>query len=89
MIRTSVSIPVLLGLTALPLSAMAADPKECPPGLEADAPTIAQSIEQADINSGALSFDAINDHGEALFVARFNRCGCRGVARDAAGRAVA
>jgi hypothetical protein len=74
MIRTSISIPALLGLTVLPLSAMAADPKECPPGLAADAPTIAQSIEQADINSGALSFDEVNDHGEALFLAKFNRC---------------
>jgi hypothetical protein len=85
MIRTSVSIPVLLGLTALPLSAMAADPKECPPGLEADAPTIAQSIEQVDINSGVLSFDAINDHGEALFVARFNRCDGSGRPRTTGG----
>ena len=36
MIRTSISIPVLLGLTALPLSAMAATAKQCPPELAAD-----------------------------------------------------
>jgi len=72
--RSALSIPVILGLSALPFSAFAAVPKECPPGLEADAPTIAQSIEQADINSGALDFDEVSDHGEALFVARFNRC---------------
>ncbi len=74
MIRTTVSIPVLLGLATLPLSAMAAPPKECPPGLEADAPVVAQSVEQVDINSGALSFEEVSDHGEALFVAAFNRC---------------
>ncbi len=74
MIRTSLSIPALLGLTALPLSAFAATLKECPPELAADAPTVPLSIEQADINSGALSFEEINDHGELLFVARFNRC---------------
>ncbi|MDR4502899.1 MAG: hypothetical protein MRJ96_15755 [Nitrospirales bacterium] len=53
---------------------MAAAPKECPPGLEADAPIIAQSIEQADINSGVFSFKEVNEHGKALFIARFNRC---------------
>ena len=72
--RTSISIPVLLGLSALPFSAFAATEKQCPPGLEADAPTVPLSVEQADINSGALDFDEVSDHGEALFVARFNRC---------------
>ena len=78
MIRTSLSVPVLLGLAVLPLSAMAATPKECPPGLEADAPTVPLSVEQADINSGALSFDEINDHGELLFNTKFNTCDGRG-----------
>ena len=78
MIRKSTFIPVLLGLTALPLSAMAAVPKECPPELAADAPTVPLSIEQADINSGALSFTEINDHGELLFVTKFNICDGRG-----------
>ena len=72
--RNTLLFPVLLGVSAISFSAFAAVPKECPPGLEADAPTIAQSVEQADINSGALDFDEVNDHGEALFVARFNRC---------------
>ena len=45
-----------------------------PPELAADAPTVPLSIEQADINGGALSFDQINDHGELLFTARFNTC---------------
>jgi len=76
MTRTSISIPVLLGLSFLPLSAFAA--KECPPALAADEPIVANSIEQADINSGALSFDQINDHGEALFIAAFNTCDGRG-----------
>jgi hypothetical protein len=71
-------MPVVLGLTCAPLGAFAADPKECPPGLEADAPTVAQSIEQADINSGALSFKDINDHGELLFATKFNICDGRG-----------
>lgn len=78
MIRTSIFIPVLLGLTALPLSAMAAEPKECPPELIADSPTVPLSIEQADINSGGLSFDEINTHGEALFISKFNTCDGRG-----------
>ena len=76
--NTSVSIAVLLGLIALPLNAMAADPKECPPELAADEPIVPNSMEQVDINSGALSFDEINDHGEALFIAAFNTCDGRG-----------
>jgi len=72
MIRTSISIPAVLGLTLLPLSAMAA--KECPPGLEADAPAGPASIEQSDINGGALTFAEISDHGQAMFDARWNRC---------------
>jgi cytochrome c peroxidase len=35
-------------------------------------------MEQADINSGALSFDQINDHGELLFLTKFNTCDGRG-----------
>ena len=61
---------LLLGLTALPFGAFAA--KECPPELAADEPIVPNSMEQANINSGALSFDEINDHGEALFIAAFN-----------------
>ena len=72
----SISIALLLGSTALPLSAYAA--KQCPPELAADAPIVPNSMEQADINSGALSFDQINDHGEALFIAAFNTCDGRG-----------
>jgi len=78
MIRTSISIPVLLGLSVLPFSTFAAVPKECPPELAADAPTVPLSMEQADINSGALSFDQINDHGELLFLTKFNTCDGRG-----------
>ena len=78
MTRTSISIPVLLGLSVLPLSAFAATEKQCPPELAADAPTVPLSVEQADINSGALSFDEINDHGELLFVSKFNTCDGRG-----------
>jgi hypothetical protein len=64
--------PVVLGIAFAPLSAFAA--KECPPGLESDAPTVPHSIEQADINSGALKYSEIRDHGGNLFDARFNRC---------------
>ena len=67
---------LLLGLTALPFGAFAA--KECPPELAADEPIVPNSMEQANINSGALSFDEINDHGEALFIAAFNTCDGRG-----------
>jgi cytochrome c peroxidase len=58
--------------------ATAATPKECPPGLEADTPTVPNSMEQADINSGAVSFQEINDHGEKLFATKFNICDGRG-----------
>jgi len=69
---------VLLGLVSATGAVMAADAKECPPGLEADSPVIPRSMEQADINSGALSFQQISDHGERLFVAKFNRCDGQG-----------
>jgi len=71
-------IPIILGLSAMPFGAFAATPKECPPALAADEPTVALSMEQADINSGSLSFDEINDHGELLFVTKFNICDGRG-----------
>jgi cytochrome c peroxidase len=74
--RNVLLIPVLLGLSVAPFSTFAA--KECPPGLEADEPIVPNSMEQADINSGALTFKEINDHGEALFVAKFNTCDGRG-----------
>ncbi len=73
----AVTAAVLFG--ALPSSSIAAAPKECPPWLAADEPVVSQSMEQADINSGALGFQEIFDHGERLFVARFNTC-------DGAGR---
>ena len=68
--------PVLLGLSVAPFSAFAE--KQCPPALAADEPIVPNSMEQADINSGALSFDEISDHGEALFAAAFNTCDGRG-----------
>jgi cytochrome c peroxidase len=74
--RNTLLFPLLLGLSAAPFSTFAA--KECPPELAADAPIVPNSIEQVDINSGALSFDQINDHGEALFIAAFNTCDGRG-----------
>jgi len=74
--RNTLLFPVLLGLTALPFGTFAA--KECPPGLEADAAIVPNSVEQSDINSGALKFGEINDHGEALFIAAFNTCDGRG-----------
>jgi len=70
-------MPVMLGLACVSMSALAAD-KECPPALAADAAIVPNSMEQADINSGALSFKEINDHGEALFLAKFNTCDGRG-----------
>ena len=76
--NTSILLVVIAGLVGLSMSAKAADPKTCPPDLAADAPAVPLSIEQADINSGALSFEQISDHGERLFVARFNRCDGQG-----------
>ena len=73
-ILTMTSGLVILGTAALTSQALAATPKTCPSGLEADEPTVPLSIEQADINSGALRFDEINDHGELLFVTKFNIC---------------
>jgi cytochrome c peroxidase len=68
----------LLGTMVLPLHAMAAAPKECPAGLEADAPIVELSMEQADIDNGSLGFEDIVDHGELLFAAKFNACDGRG-----------
>ena len=62
----------------LPAYGMAAAPKECPPGLEADAAIVAQSIEQEDVNNGALTLDEITEHGKLLFVAKFNACDGQG-----------
>ena len=76
--RNTLLFPVLLGVSAISFSAFAAVPKECPPALAADAPTVPLSMEQADINSGALSFSEISDHGELLFVTKFNTCDGRG-----------
>jgi len=74
--RNALLLPVLLGLSAAPFSAFAA--KQCPPELAADAPAVPDSVEQVDINSGALGFKEINDHGESLFIAKFNTCDGRG-----------
>ena len=52
--------------------------KQCPPELAADSPVGPHSIEQADIDSGALDFEDINAHGGVLFNARFNICDGRG-----------
>jgi hypothetical protein len=76
--RNTLLLPVLLGLSAASFSTFAAVVKECPPELAADAPTVPLSMEQADINSGALSFSEISDHGELLFVTKFNTCDGRG-----------
>ncbi|MDH3888551.1 MAG: hypothetical protein OEU78_08630 [Gammaproteobacteria bacterium] len=70
--RNTLLFPVLLGLSAAPLSAFAE--KQCPPGLEADAPIVANSMEQAEINNGDKDYEDIVKHGRDLFVARFNRC---------------
>jgi len=72
----AVAVPLLLGLSTIPFAAQAA--KQCPPGLEAEVPIVPDSMEQADINSGKLNFNQINDHGEALFNAVFNTCDGRG-----------
>jgi ferredoxin len=69
-----VVFPALLGISAAPLAALA---HECPPGLP-DEPVITNHVEQSDIVSGALTFDEISDHGEALFVAPFNVCDGQG-----------
>jgi len=74
--RSIQHLSILLGLSACAFNVHAN--KQCPPELAADAPVIANSVEQADINNGALSFDEINDHGEALFIAKFNTCDGRG-----------
>jgi hypothetical protein len=63
--------------SALSANALAATPKVCLPELVADSPTVALLIEQEDIN-GHLRFEQINDHGELLFVTKFNQCDGRG-----------
>lgn len=69
-------LPVLLGLAYAPLTTFAA--KECPPGLEAEAAIVPNSMEQIDINSGTFSFKEIIEHGKLLFSAKFNACDGRG-----------
>jgi hypothetical protein len=76
--RNFTSIAMLLSISALSTGALAATPKVCPPELAADSPTVPVSMEQADINSGHLKFEQINDHGELLFVTKFNQCDGRG-----------
>lgn len=68
------AVAILIWLSTSLSQALAADQKTCPPELAADAPTIPLSVEQTDINNGALSFQQISDHGKQLFIARFNRC---------------
>jgi cytochrome c peroxidase len=67
---------VILGIACAPFGALAA--KKCPVRINADTPTVPNSMEQADIDSGAVSFDEIKDHGELLFVAAFNTCDGQG-----------
>lgn len=69
---------LVLSASALSANALAATPKVCPPELAADSPTVPLSMEQADINGGHLKFEQINDHGELLFVTKFNQCDGRG-----------
>ena len=75
--RNAAGITLFMAML-LPTYGMAAAPKECPPGLEADSPTVAQSIEQQDVNNGSLSFEEVSDHGKLLFVAKFNTCDGQG-----------
>lgn len=71
--KTNSYITTALALALLGAgSAQAA--KECPPNLVGDAATVPNSIEQTDINSGALKYTEIREHGRNLFDARFNRC---------------
>lgn len=74
----SIMSMVALAPVLFPVIALAADLKQCPPGLEADAAVVPISIEQADIDSGLLSFDEIQAHGERLFTAAFNICDGQG-----------
>ena len=76
-IRNAGGVALLMAML-VPTYGMAAAPKQCPPGLEADSPTVPQSIEQEDVNNGSLSFDEISDHGELLFAAKFNTCDGQG-----------
>ena len=69
-------VPLAVALFTLSQNLLAA--KVCPPELAADSPVVPQSVEQTDINSGALSFDQITEHGERLFNARFNICDGQG-----------
>lgn len=64
----------LSGMIAVPLNALA---HECPQDFP-DEPVISKHMEQSEIVSGALSFDAISNHGKALFVAPFNICDGQG-----------
>jgi Di-haem oxidoreductase, putative peroxidase len=76
--RNTVFLAIVLGTAVLPSAVMAATPKACLGELAADSPIVPLSVEQADINSGKLKFDKINDHGELLFIAMFNECDGQG-----------
>lgn len=67
-----------LMLADLPIVTIAAPTKQCSPDLVGEDPIVPHSIEQADINSRAVSFDAIARHGRLLFTAKFNVCDGRG-----------
>ena len=54
----------LLGILTLPLTAGADLVRTCPEGFN-DTPVIGVHVEQADIDSGTISFEEIVDFGEA------------------------
>ncbi|MDH3686760.1 MAG: thiol oxidoreductase [Myxococcales bacterium] len=74
--RSRLLTRVLLGFAGISLAPLAASGdlvRTCPDGFN-DTPVIGVHIEQEDIDSGALRFGEIVEHGEALFAAAFNRC---------------
>ena len=68
---------IILFVSCSALNVSAEVKRSCPEGFN-DEPAMARHIEQSDINSGKLNFDEITDHGENLFISKFNTCDGQG-----------
>lgn len=76
-VGTLVGLASICFFVSIPLGASAHEPHECPKGFP-DAPALSGHIEQADIVSGQLGFEAIFEAGRKLFAAVLNRCDGQG-----------
>lgn len=73
--KSTLGLRLLLAIVVGSTAAQAAPPGHTPPGAFAfgERPAVEQHLDQADIDAGLVSFNALRDHGRSLFDARFNR----------------